>query len=79
MKHTYKLVKEKSGREDEDEFLIIEDLESDNPVYWSLEKLIELGIIKDLETNFFKTKFILNSISALDNKPSKPNFSAYFC
>lgn len=41
-----------------------------------LEKLIELGIIKDLETNFFKTKFILNSISALDNKPSKPNFSA---
>jgi ectoine hydroxylase-related dioxygenase (phytanoyl-CoA dioxygenase family) len=41
-----------------------------------LEKLLELGIIKDLENNFFKTKFILNSISALDNKPNSPNFSA---
>lgn len=41
-----------------------------------LEKLFELGIIKDLELNFFKSKFILNSISALDNKPSNPNFSA---
>jgi ectoine hydroxylase-related dioxygenase (phytanoyl-CoA dioxygenase family) len=41
-----------------------------------LEKLIESGIIKDLELNFFKSKFILNSISALDNKPSNPNFSA---
>lgn len=41
-----------------------------------LEKLIELGLIKDLENNFFKTKFILNSISALDNKPNTPNFSA---
>jgi ectoine hydroxylase-related dioxygenase (phytanoyl-CoA dioxygenase family) len=41
-----------------------------------LEKLLELGIIKDLENNFFKTKFILNSISALDNKPNSHNFSA---
>jgi ectoine hydroxylase-related dioxygenase (phytanoyl-CoA dioxygenase family) len=41
-----------------------------------LEKLFELGVIKDLENNFFKTKFILNSISALDNKPFSPNFSA---
>jgi ectoine hydroxylase-related dioxygenase (phytanoyl-CoA dioxygenase family) len=41
-----------------------------------LEKLIELGIIKDIENNFFKSKFILNSISALNNKPHTPNFSA---
>jgi ectoine hydroxylase-related dioxygenase (phytanoyl-CoA dioxygenase family) len=41
-----------------------------------LEKFIELGIINDLEQNFFKSKFILNSISALDNKPNSPNFSA---
>jgi len=41
-----------------------------------LEKLLELGIIKDLENNFFKSKFILNSMSALDNKPNSPNFSA---
>jgi len=41
-----------------------------------LEKLLELGIIKDIENNFFKTKFILNSISALNNKPNSPNFSA---
>jgi ectoine hydroxylase-related dioxygenase (phytanoyl-CoA dioxygenase family) len=41
-----------------------------------LEKIINLGIIKDLEDNFFKSKFILNSISALDNKPNSPNFSA---
>jgi ectoine hydroxylase-related dioxygenase (phytanoyl-CoA dioxygenase family) len=41
-----------------------------------LEKLLELGIIKDLENNFFKSKFILNSMSALDNKPNSTNFSA---
>lgn len=41
-----------------------------------LEKLLELGIVKDIENNFFKSKFILNSISALDNKPNSPNFSA---
>lgn len=41
-----------------------------------LEKLMELSVIKDLEINFFKSKFILNSISALDNKPNSPNFSA---
>lgn len=41
-----------------------------------LEKLMELGVIKDLENNFFESKFILNSISALDNKPNSPNFSA---
>jgi ectoine hydroxylase-related dioxygenase (phytanoyl-CoA dioxygenase family) len=41
-----------------------------------LEELMNLDIIKDLETNFFKSKFILNSISALDNKPNSPNFSA---
>jgi ectoine hydroxylase-related dioxygenase (phytanoyl-CoA dioxygenase family) len=41
-----------------------------------LEKLMELGVIKDIENNFFKSKFILNSISALDNKPNSTNFSA---
>lgn len=40
MKHTYRLIKETS--EHENEFLVIEDLESDNPVYWSLKKIIEL-------------------------------------
>ena len=55
MKHTYKLVKEKSGREDEDEFLIIEDLESDNPVYWSLKKLIELHPIL-MDNSFRRTR-----------------------
>ena len=41
-----------------------------------LEKLMKSGVIKDIENNFFKSKFILNSISALDNKPNSPNFSA---
>ena len=53
MKHTYKLVKEKSGREDE--FLVIEDLESDNPVYWSLKKLIELHPIL-MDSSFKRTR-----------------------
>ena len=51
-------------------------LEDDLSYIRLLEKLMQLGIIKDLETNFFKSKFILNSISALDNKPNSPNFSA---
>lgn len=51
-------------------------LKDDIAYFRLLEKLIESGVIKDLELNFFKSKFILNSISALDNKPSNPNFSA---
>lgn len=38
--------------------------------------LIETGFIKSLEEEFFKSKAILNSFSALNNLPNQPNFSA---
>lgn len=41
-----------------------------------LQMLIDDGTIKGIEDNYFESKFILNSFSALDNKPNKPNFSA---
>ena len=50
---------------------------NDNFAYIKLlQELIKSGFIKDLQDNFFKSKFILNSISPLDNKPNSPNFSA---
>ena len=48
----------------------------DDPIYLKLlENLIELGVIDDMEKNFFNSKFILNSISGLNNLPNKTNFS----
>ena len=50
MKHTYELVKE-----GEDDFFIIEDLESDNRTYWSLKKLIEFESIL-MDNSFRRTR-----------------------
>jgi ectoine hydroxylase-related dioxygenase (phytanoyl-CoA dioxygenase family) len=41
-----------------------------------LETLIKNGFIKSLQDNFFHSKCILNSFSALNNLPNQPNFSA---
>jgi ectoine hydroxylase-related dioxygenase (phytanoyl-CoA dioxygenase family) len=41
-----------------------------------LQELFDNKIIENLEKHFFKSKFILNSMSALDNQPNKINFSA---
>jgi ectoine hydroxylase-related dioxygenase (phytanoyl-CoA dioxygenase family) len=41
-----------------------------------LQTLLENGFIKSLQDNFFNSKCILNSFSALNNLPNQPNFSA---
>lgn len=41
-----------------------------------LETLLKSGFIKSLQDNFFHSKCILNSFSALNNLPNQPNFSA---
>ena len=41
-----------------------------------LQELFDKKIIENLEKHFFKSKFILNSMSALDNQPNQTNFSA---
>jgi ectoine hydroxylase-related dioxygenase (phytanoyl-CoA dioxygenase family) len=41
-----------------------------------LKYLQDIGFIKELQDNFFESKCILNSFSALDNLPNQPNFSA---
>jgi ectoine hydroxylase-related dioxygenase (phytanoyl-CoA dioxygenase family) len=41
-----------------------------------LDFLIQENFIKDLEDNYFKSNCILNSLSALNNLPNQPNFSA---
>jgi ectoine hydroxylase-related dioxygenase (phytanoyl-CoA dioxygenase family) len=41
-----------------------------------LKYLQNIGFIKDLQENYFESKCILNSFSALDNLPNQPNFSA---
>jgi len=48
-----------------------------NPIFIDfLDHLIKIGFIKDLQENYFNSKCILNSFSALDNLPNQPNFSA---
>ncbi len=41
-----------------------------------LKHLQAIGFINELQDNFFNSKCILNSFSALDNIPNTPNFSA---
>jgi ectoine hydroxylase-related dioxygenase (phytanoyl-CoA dioxygenase family) len=41
-----------------------------------LGELKKLGVLKDLEENYFGSKFILNSFSALNNLPDQRTFSA---
>jgi ectoine hydroxylase-related dioxygenase (phytanoyl-CoA dioxygenase family) len=41
-----------------------------------LKYLQNIGFIKDLQENYFESKCILNSFSALDNLPNQPNFSS---
>jgi ectoine hydroxylase-related dioxygenase (phytanoyl-CoA dioxygenase family) len=41
-----------------------------------LEVLLKNNIISDIEKYYFKSKFIVNSFSGLDNKPNQQNFSA---
>jgi ectoine hydroxylase-related dioxygenase (phytanoyl-CoA dioxygenase family) len=41
-----------------------------------LKHLQDIGFIQELQDNFFKSKCILNSFSALDNLPNQPNFSS---
>ena len=41
-----------------------------------LKHLQNIGFIQELQDNFFNSKCILNSFSALDNLPNQPNFSS---
>lgn len=41
-----------------------------------LKHLQDMGFIEELQQDFFHSKCILNSFSALDNLPNQPNFSA---
>jgi ectoine hydroxylase-related dioxygenase (phytanoyl-CoA dioxygenase family) len=41
-----------------------------------LKYLQDIEFIKDLQENYFESKCILNSFSALDNLPNQPNFSS---
>jgi ectoine hydroxylase-related dioxygenase (phytanoyl-CoA dioxygenase family) len=48
-----------------------------NPIFIEfLQTLIENQFIQSLQDNFFHSKCILNSFSALNNLPNQPNFSA---
>lgn len=41
-----------------------------------LDYLISIGFIEELKENYFGSNCILNSLSALNNLPNQPNFSA---
>ena len=72
----HKSIQKEQGNEIEVSGIALNVLADDVTYIELLFELFKNGIIKNLETHFFKSKFILNSISALDNKPNQPNFSA---
>ncbi len=48
-----------------------------NPIFIQfLEYLQKLGFFESLQQNYFNSKCIINSFSALNNLPNQPNFSA---
>lgn len=48
-----------------------------NPIFIHfLEYLQKLGFFESLQQNYFNSKCIINSFSALNNLPNQPNFSA---
>lgn len=48
-----------------------------NPVFIEfLQTLLDNGFVQSLQDNFFHSRCILNSFSALNNLPNHPNFSA---
>jgi len=48
-----------------------------DPIFLNfLKHLQKTGFFTNLQTNFFNSKCILNSFSALNNLPNQPNFSA---
>jgi ectoine hydroxylase-related dioxygenase (phytanoyl-CoA dioxygenase family) len=53
-------------------------LVNDDTFITLLDTLIKDGFIQELQDNFFHSRCILNSLSALDNLPNQPNFSANF-
>jgi ectoine hydroxylase-related dioxygenase (phytanoyl-CoA dioxygenase family) len=50
----------------------------DHPVFAKFLEILmfDLGLYSFLEENYFKSKFILNSMSGLNNLPNQPNFSS---
>lgn len=51
-------------------------LVSDTTFVELLQELINTGFIQELQDSYFNSKCILNSLSALNNLPNHPNFSA---
>lgn len=50
-----------------------------NPIFIDLlEFLQKQGFIEEIQQNYFGSKCILNSLSALNNIPNQPNFSSTF-
>jgi ectoine hydroxylase-related dioxygenase (phytanoyl-CoA dioxygenase family) len=72
----HNLIQKQQGNEIEIKGVALNVL-PDSPDYIELlQELIDNKIIENLENHFFKSKFILNSLSALDNQPNESNFSA---
>ena len=66
----------KSGNERDTEGVALHAILSSDSFIDFLYTLLDDGFVKSLEDNFFHSKCILNSFSALNNIPSKTNFSS---
>jgi len=72
----HKQVQIKHNSEIDSEGVALNVLADDDTYIKFLSELIRVGLLNDLKDHFFKSNFILNSFSALNNMTSKPNFSA---
>lgn len=74
----HKIFQEKNNSDIKTDGVALHALLSDDTFITLLNTLIENGFIQKLQDNFFNSKCILNSLSALDNLPNQPNFSSNF-
>jgi ectoine hydroxylase-related dioxygenase (phytanoyl-CoA dioxygenase family) len=72
----HKIIQDENNSDIKTEGVALHVLLNDDIFIKLLEDLIKDGFIQELQDNFFNSNCILNSLSALDNLPNKPNFSS---
>lgn len=72
----HKIIQEKNGSEVTEGGVALHAIVTVPELVDFLGELKHLGILKEIEENYFGSKFILNSFSALSNVPNQNTFSA---
>lgn len=72
----HRAMQQKNNSDIKSDGVALHALLSDDIFIDLLQLLLDGGFIQELQDTYFKSKCILNSLSALNNLPNHPNFSA---